>query len=57
MGPRDPEGKKPITIMAESMHSSSIAAGRHGAGTVSESLHLVHNREAESKQTGNGVGF
>lgn len=26
----------------------SVVAGRHGAGTVAESLHLIHKRKAET---------
>lgn len=33
-------------------------AGRHGAGSVAESSHLIHKQEAERKElTENSVGF
>jgi hypothetical protein len=35
-----------------------MAAGRHGAGAVAESLHLIHvGQRGREELTGNGMGF
>lgn len=39
-----------------SMAVSIAAMNRHGAGTVADSLHMIHKEEAES-ESGPGMGF
>ena len=49
IGVHSSRGLESVTIMAGSM-----AAGKHGAGAIVESLHLIYRHKAKRKLTGNG---